>query len=349
MELSEQQRLILEAPESCVFCRASVGSGKTLLLTEKVKQSIDRGKNTVAFTFTNMAAAEMKARINAANSDKLFIGTIHSYCARQLLRHGIIEATALMEAERFDELFELFFEHPECKPTIDICLCDEAQDSDENQLKFIFEGINTKEFFVVYDLRQSIYGFSGSRPDLLTYYARELGAKVYSMNRCYRCSKDILAFARRTIAKAGMADDTVAVRAEKGKVDLRPYSEDELVSYLVDPTLGNFGDWAIVTRTNVQIGEILTLLKDVGIPCDTFRQGDLKKEELDGRMTANTVKVLTAHSAKGLGWDNVVCYGLWGGKPEEERVSYVAITRAKNFLVWMKGKPKARATRMIQW
>lgn len=342
MELSNLQEKILNAPEAIVFCMASVGSGKTRLLTEKVKQSVEAGKNTVAFTFTNMAAAEMKARTGFQNSENLFIGTIHSYCAYLLLRRGVVEALDLINKEDFNGLFTLFFQHPECVPEIDICLCDEAQDSDEAQCRFIFEGLKTKEYFVVFDLRQSIYGFSGSRPDLLIKYGREIGAKFYSMNVSYRCAKEILGFAGRTLLRGGMADDTVGARKERGSVDLCSYSKDTIASYLFDSTLGDFGDWAIITRTNAQIQQITSLLKEMGVPYDTFCQGDLKKEELDTRMNANTVKVLTSHSSKGLEWRNVICLGLWGGKPEEDRISYVAITRAKDLVVWMKAPRKKK-------
>lgn len=341
MELSNLQKEILNAPEPYVFCRASVGSGKTRLLTEKVKQSVEAGKKTVAFTFTNMAAAEMRARIGQKNSETLFIGTIHSYCANLLLRKGVTEALNLIKEEEFDELFNLFFQHPECVPSVDICLCDEAQDSNENQCRFIFEGIDAKEYFVVMDPRQTIYTFAGARPDLVLSYGRKIGAKTYSMNYSYRCGKDILDFAKRTLLKGRMVDDTIPARGARGTVALEPFSEDTIASYLLDPTLGNFGDWAIITRTNVQIQYIIKLLKEMGVPCDTFRQGDLKKEELDGRMNADTVKVLTAHSSKGLQWRNVLCYGLWMRAAEEVRISYVGITRAKDLLVWMPAAKKA--------
>ena len=182
MELSNIQNTILEATEPIIFVSSASGSGKTRVLTEKVRQSIKKGKNVVAFTFTNMASGEMKKRLQIDNNDNLFIGTIHSYCAHLLLRNGVKEAIKYMNDEKFDGLFHLMQKHPECTPNIDICLCDEAQDSNEIQLKFIFEMLHAKEYFIVFDLRQSIYGFAGSRPDLLKRYQYELGAKVYSMN-----------------------------------------------------------------------------------------------------------------------------------------------------------------------
>ena len=69
MELSNIQNTILEATEPIIFVSSSAGSGKTKVLTEKVRQSIQKGKSIVAFTFTNMASGEMKKRLQVDNND----------------------------------------------------------------------------------------------------------------------------------------------------------------------------------------------------------------------------------------------------------------------------------------
>ena len=102
MELSNIQNTILEATEPIIFVSSASGSGKTRVLTEKVRQSIKKGKSVVAFTFTNMASGEMKKRLQIDNNDNLFIGTIHSYCAHLLLRNGVKEAIKYMNDEKFD-------------------------------------------------------------------------------------------------------------------------------------------------------------------------------------------------------------------------------------------------------
>ena len=60
------------------------------------------------------------------------------------------------------------------------------------------------------------------------------------------------------------------------------------------------------------------------------------------KMTSDTVKVLTVHSAKGLEADNVIVIGVskWSQNPEERRVAYVAATRARNKLIWMRSAQK---------
>ena len=251
-----------------------------------------------------------------------------------------------MNDEKFDGLFHLMQKHPECTPNIDICLCDEAQDSNEIQLKFIFEMLHAKEYFIVFDLRQSIYGFAGSRPDLLKRYQYELGAKVYSMNENYRCCPDVLRFAKSTLQKCSMSDDSIAIRQVKGTVAMKPYSE-QLILDMINISK-KYHKWAVLARTNAQVDTIKDYLVDNGIPCDSFKQGDLKKEELDKKMEENTVKVLTVHSAKGLEWDYVACVGLNLWSPEECRVSYVGITRARDGVLWMTPQRKKR-TKITNW
>ena len=97
----------------------------------------------------------------------------------------------------------------------------------------------------------------------------------------------------------------------------------------------NYGSWAVLTRTNAELNTIASFIKKAGIPCDTFKQGQLKFEELEEKMAQNTVKLLTVHSAKGLEWDNVVVIGVRFQPEEERNVCYVAATRARNNLYWM--------------
>ena len=78
------------------------------------------------------------------------------------------------------------------------------------------------------------------------------------------------------------------------------------------------------------------LLEKYNIPYDSFKQKDLKREELLEKLSDNTVKILTIHSAKGLEWNNVIVQCPLSRELEEKCVRYVAATRARDYLMWIK-------------
>ena len=83
------------------------------------------------------------------------------------------------------------------------------------------------------------------------------------------------------------------------------------------------------------------ILRTHKIPFNTFKQGDITKSQLEKMMNENKVKLLTIHSAMGLGFDKVVVYNpQWWGQ-DSTQINYVAATRARDLLIWAKvGKKK---------
>lgn len=85
--LSASQQVIVESTKNNILVVAGAGSGKTRVLTERVKYLIEERKvdpsNIVCITFTNMASEEMKARLQGVEGiGDAFIGTIHSFANR---------------------------------------------------------------------------------------------------------------------------------------------------------------------------------------------------------------------------------------------------------------------------
>jgi superfamily I DNA/RNA helicase len=85
-------------------------------------------------------------------------------------------------------------------------------------------------------------------------------------------------------------------------------------------------------------------LQAAQIPCDTFKMAGKTAQELHDIVESNSVKVLTIHTSKGLEAKNVIVIGTRnkGYDEEENRLNYVAATRAKKRLFWTYPTPKPR-------
>jgi len=93
MNLSKKQKKIVNADEGAIYVEASAGSGKTRVITERIRYLLGKTKRQIlALTFTNKAGEEIKERLR--NSDienikqRLFVGTFHSFCQYVLENHG---------------------------------------------------------------------------------------------------------------------------------------------------------------------------------------------------------------------------------------------------------------------
>lgn len=92
MKLDKTQLEIVKSSSKNIIVSAGAGSGKTRVLTERIKYLLDSGvraDNIVAITFTNRAADEMKQRLKDIPAiGDAFIGTIHSFANKILKNSG---------------------------------------------------------------------------------------------------------------------------------------------------------------------------------------------------------------------------------------------------------------------
>jgi DNA helicase II / ATP-dependent DNA helicase PcrA len=95
VDLNEKQREAVVTTEGPVLVIAGAGSGKTRVLTERIRYLVSERNvapwHILAFTFTNKAAREMKERLEHScpgATQKLWVGTFHSTGVRILRRHG---------------------------------------------------------------------------------------------------------------------------------------------------------------------------------------------------------------------------------------------------------------------
>ncbi len=96
MDLSTEQRYILDQRIPKVIIQAQPGSGKTRLLVEKVldylRRKTFRPDQIVVITFTQKAALEIKERIA---QNEVWVSTIHSFCQKILAEYGWESGLAL--------------------------------------------------------------------------------------------------------------------------------------------------------------------------------------------------------------------------------------------------------------
>ena len=341
MKLSIEQQLATYTDEKKVLVCAAAGSGKTRCLTERVKYLLYEKNiepSTIfCITFTNMAAEEMKLRLGE-KAENCFIGTIHSLANKILLSSGISTFDAI-EEEEFDKFFDMLNDNIDKLkfPEVEHLLVDEIQDICNNEYNFMRTILRPKNFWAVGDSRQAIYGFKGGNYHIFMGLTEDPFTMVYELCDCYRCDPEIMDFANQQLKKVNniYKTPTHCVRPYGGSA----VEEEEFSYSTVLDTINQINDYkntAVLCRSNKMVEDFLFFLHKNNIPAMTFKKADKTFIELQEELKSNSVKVLTIHSAKGLEWDNVIVFQefqRWND--EEQRISYVAATRARNYLLWL--------------
>jgi DNA helicase-2/ATP-dependent DNA helicase PcrA len=99
VELSKKQSKIVFAGNDAIYVKASAGSGKTRVLTERVRHLLGQtNKKVLALTFTNKAGEEIGERLRDIPDieKRVFIGTFHGFCQSMLENHGNLIGLARM-------------------------------------------------------------------------------------------------------------------------------------------------------------------------------------------------------------------------------------------------------------
>jgi DNA helicase-2/ATP-dependent DNA helicase PcrA len=93
VRLTTLQQEVVDFDEGALLVIAGPGSGKTRVLTERVRRLLSREREhfrVLCLTFTNKAANEMAERLDDVPeiSTRAFIGTLHSFCTEVLANRG---------------------------------------------------------------------------------------------------------------------------------------------------------------------------------------------------------------------------------------------------------------------
>ncbi|MCU7940888.1 MAG: ATP-dependent helicase, partial [gamma proteobacterium symbiont of Bathyaustriella thionipta] len=91
VELSKKQQSIVDESDGPLYVKASAGSGKTRVLTERIRVILARSnKKVLALTFTNKAGQEIKERLADIEDidQRTFVDTFHGFCQSVLENHA---------------------------------------------------------------------------------------------------------------------------------------------------------------------------------------------------------------------------------------------------------------------
>ena len=144
VELSEKQKEIVYAENGAIYVKASAGSGKTRVLTERVGHLLTKtNKKVLALTFTNKAGKEIKERLSNIPEieGRVFVGTFHSFCQSILENHGNLIGLAEMPHIFEDDADRLELVGQAIKQTPSYASKYKTQDNKE-QSKFRYRVLN---------------------------------------------------------------------------------------------------------------------------------------------------------------------------------------------------------------
>lgn len=212
VHLTPKQQDIVTFNEGALVVLAGPGSGKTRVLTERVRHLLARPEEffrVLALTFTNKAANEMMERLQDVPNlkERAFVGTMHSFCMEVLANRGkavgvdglpnIFESTddrkkVLLQAVQADsELTELLQEAGDQKKQagrlgewlelirtakINLRLPEMLEDERERRLYDGYQaGLRASNALDFDDLLLLTYRLFQERPAIADFYRRQYG------------------------------------------------------------------------------------------------------------------------------------------------------------------------------
>lgn len=241
----------------------------------------------------------------------------------------------------FDQLLEMAKDYfASLGANVEHVLVDELQDVGNLEYQFVM-GLNAEHYFLVGDDWQAIYGFKGGNVNIFMNLVTNPDYTTYHLTTNYRNSTSILDTAQIVIDQVDnkLPKEIMPHRAEsKGEVFIS--NKGKLIEFLnMIKDRKDYREWFILTRSNKELYEMSSRCEDLGIPFVTFKREGLSLAELQKKMRANKVKILTVHTSKGLEAKNVLLYGAfplhcppYRMNAEERKVMYVGVTRAEDLL-----------------
>ncbi len=224
----EQNEIVNYSGEKNIILTACAGSGKTAVIVERIKKLNLKSKShkkRLLLTTTNAVRDELIERLSDKN---VVVETFHSFILKEVMPFvglndiSVDTSIRLNEYEEWKEelivkklicgssktrddfwleygvelLEEKYFILEYIKAKFEEVYVDEAQDNNEFKAKIIetFISLNIK-VCIVGDVNQSIFGFTGARPDVFESYFTRDDFQKFELSRNFRCDERINMFA----------------------------------------------------------------------------------------------------------------------------------------------------------
>ena len=258
-------------------------------------------------------------------------------------------------SEQLIDVIKIFMKNPKIIPKFDYILIDEFQDINKPQIKLmqILSKKNNSSVFAVGDPRQAIFSWRGSDLQHTLKFSKIFGkSQNLSLTKNYRSCKKIVDFANSSI-KNFKFENLENHKEDLGEVFIMENKskreEQILVSNIIKNSKYDFKDIFVLARTHKILESFSKEFEKLKIPF-TIKKEETKEENLEGVILA------TIHAIKGLEAKQVFLVNcdklsfpnkvidndvlkkvkeeqVYNKKDEEQRLFYVALTRAKENLV----------------
>lgn len=356
----QQEQLARSLGDGHRVIHGVAGSGKTMILGYRCLHLAKvLHKPILVLCYNKTLAARLREMMAEKGlSEQVSVRNFHAWCRDQLVHYHVPLPSTHNSAEYADQLVERLIAGIDKGQVpagqYGAVLIDEGHDFRPEWLKLVVQMVDseTNSLLLLYDDAQSIYGRHRQKFTFKSVGVQAQGrTTILRLN--YRNTAEVLKvafeFAKDVLTPEDADDDGVPLILPESAQRHGPVPElIQLPSFAreADYVTEEFqrlnsdgmswGDMAVVYRTGFMGEKISQRLRAAGIPVSLLTG---RKKHQAGPSDANSVKVVTWHSSKGLEYPVVAIPGL-GYLPyakaeemEEARLAYVAMTRAMDRLI----------------
>ena len=352
---------------------ASAGSGKTTTLTSRIAFLIEHhsilSNRIVLLTFSRNSATQMKKKLfDLIGINDVWAGTFHGLAKDLLQKYSPKSIQSLYFIDELVSMGEKWLSTLEGRKWVSkirYIFVDEFQDINSTQWNMIqrLHHIGAR-LIVVGDDCQNIYTWRGSNVDFILNLDKQVKTLVDDqLNINYRSSESIIQVANsimKNIPTLPWKHTMIAHQPKNKKPNIHFFYRASDETNWIIKTIGKYfkeypeASIAIMSRTNIDLYrfEEECILQNI-----QYRLFDIGITETVGDSN-NTIDLVTVHSSKGLEWDIVFLVHMnddifpSSKKSEdiinERRLFYVAVTRARNELVFSYTNDERNLSRFVR-